>query len=203
VPERFFHVEFYDNINTGSSKREYRYVWPGDIAADRVSVHVQQPATATDFAITPAFSESMTGNDTLLYWVKEIGAAPAGKALPITLRYNKSDARTSKKILGVVTPVAASAPGAPEIDVDAVKPADTAPRGSSDAREDWILVAFLVLLAAVTAGILWFKWRRERREHAPAEATYDARFCSKCGNALRSDDRFCSKCGKEVPAGNA
>ncbi len=195
VPDRFFHIEFYDKLDTGSSKREYRYVWPGDIAADRVSIHVQQPATARDFAITPAFSESATGNDTLVYWNKQMGAAPAGKALPITLRYTKSDARTSKNILGAAAPAAAAAPGGPAVDVAAVKPAETVLRGSSASREDWIPVIFLTLLAAVTAGILWYRWRRERQS---ADVAGDARFCRKCGNALRSGDRFCSKCGNAV-----
>jgi hypothetical protein len=195
VPDRFFHIEFYDRINTGNDKREYRYVWPGDIAADNLSVHVQQPATARDFAITPAFSESGTGGDSLLYWRKEMGAAPAGKALSITLRYTKSDVRTTKQIIGEHPPetAGASAPAAKPLDVDAVKPDETLLRGSTESREDWIPAIFLAVLALVTAGVLWFRWRRERKADGVAGA---ARFCSKCGNALHSGDRFCAKCGQ-------
>jgi len=201
VPERFFHIEFYDKLNTGSDKREYRYVWPGDLAADHVSVHVKQPATSKEFSITPAFGKSAMGNDGLTYWSSDIGAAPAGKALAVTLRYTKSDARVSKDILGMVAPVAAGAPAAPVtptapvIAPDAVQPAATAVRGSSDSRDDWTTALFLVLLAAAAAGIFWFNWRRAG-EGGAAAIVSDARFCTKCGNALRKGDRFCSKCGK-------
>ena len=198
VPERFFHIEFYDKLNTGSDKREYRYVWPGDLAADHVSVHVKQPATSKEFSITPAFGKSAMGNDGLTYWSSDMGAAPAGKALAVTLRYTKSDARVSKDLLGLVAPAAAGAPAtpaAPVIAPDAVKPAATAVRGSSDSRDDWTTALFLVLLAAAAAGIFWFNWRRAGEGGAAAIAS-DARFCTKCGNALRKGDRFCSKCGK-------
>lgn len=195
APERFFHIEFYDKLNTGSDKREYRYVWPGDLAADHVSVHVKQPATSKEFSITPAFGKSAMGNDGLTYWSSDMGAAPAGKALAVTLRYTKSDARVSKDILGMVAPAAPAKPTAPVIAPDAVKPAATAVRGSSDSRDDWTTALFLVLLAAAAAGIFWFNWRRAGEGGAAAIAS-DARFCTKCGNALRKGDRFCSKCGK-------
>ena len=195
APERFFHIEFYDKLNTGSDKREYRYVWPGDLAADHVSVHVKQPATSKEFSITPAFGKSAMGNDGLTYWSSDMGAAPAGKALAVTLRYTKSDARVSKDILGMVAPAAPATPTAPVIAPDAVKPAATAVRGSSDSRDDWTTALFLVLLAAAAAGIFWFNWRRAGEGGAAAIAS-DARFCTKCGNALRKGDRFCSKCGK-------
>ena len=83
----------------------------------------------------------------------------------------------------------------PVIAPDAVKPAATAVRGSSDSRDDWTTALFLVLLAAAAAGIFWFNWRRAGEGGAAAIAG-DARFCTKCGNALRKGDRFCSKCGK-------
>ena len=37
TPERFFHVEFYEPIATTDPARSFRYVWPGDMAVDRVS----------------------------------------------------------------------------------------------------------------------------------------------------------------------
>lgn len=203
--ERFFHIEFYDPINTGSSRRDYRYVWPGDLAADRISVHVQQPATSNDFAITPAFSQSATGNDKLVYWSKDIGAAPAGQPVTIALRYTKSDTRTSKKILEESAPAAASgggpapatssAPASPAIDVNAVAPTDAMMRGSSESKDDWMPAVFLLLLAVLAAGVLWFNLRSTG---PAAEKGGDKRFCSKCGNKLNRGDRFCSKCGTAV-----
>ncbi len=191
-PGRFFHIEFYDKLNTVKGKREYRYLWPGDLVVDHLSVHVQQPAAATRFAITPTFTDSVPGNDTLIYWTKDLGAAPAGKALPITIRYTKSDARTSKELLGPTASAVADAPAAPAPDSVSPPTSDSNMPGSFDPRTDWIPAAIFALLAAVAAGFLW-RWRRVSNTAAGATG-----FCVKCGNSLRADDRFCSKCGEAV-----
>jgi hypothetical protein len=188
-PERFFHIEFYDTLNTAREQREYRYLWPGDLAADHVSVHVQQPSGASAFAITPAFTDNVPGNDTLLYWTKDMGASPLGKALPITIRYTKSDARTSKEMLGPAQPAAAAT-----LDADALPNADAAVPGSFDPRTDWIPAAIFALLGVVGCGFLW-RWRR-----MSVNAARGPGFCNQCGNPLRADDRFCSKCGAAVSA---
>ncbi len=69
APERFFHVEFYVPIATGAPARSVRYVWPGDLAADRVTVVVQEPATATDVAVEPKLDGISAGQDGLKYRV--------------------------------------------------------------------------------------------------------------------------------------
>ena len=166
-------------------------------------MHVQQPAASKDFAITPAFSQSATGNDKLVYWSKDIGAAPAGQSVAIALRYTKSDSRTSKKILEESAPATASAPdkgsapapASPAINVNTVTPVDNVMRGSSESKDDWMPAVFLLLLAALAAGVLWFNLRSTGQA---AEKGGDKQFCSKCGNKLRRGDRFCSKCGNAV-----
>jgi hypothetical protein len=186
-PERFFHIEFYDKLDTGKEKRDYRYQWPGDIAADHVSVHVQQPAAVTNFAITPAFTDGAPGGDTLTYWTKDMGAVPVGKTLPIAIRYTKTDARTSKEILGPSASASAAAPAA-----DAPLTSASPVAYSFDARSEWISAAIFVLIG-VAGGVLL--WHRRSKPSKPAAA---AGFCTKCGNTLRTDDRFCSKCGASV-----
>ena len=154
------------------------------------------------FRSTPAFSQSATGNDKLVYWSKDIGAAPAGQTVAIALRYVKSDSRTSKKILEESAPATASAPdkgsappAAPSIDFNAVTPTETVMRGSSESKDDWMPAVFLLLLAALAAGVLWFNLRSTGQ--APEKAS-DRQFCSQCGNKLHRGDRFCSKCGTAV-----
>ncbi len=194
-PDRFFHIEFYDKLDTGKAKREYRYQWPGDLAADRLNVHVQQPSGSTGFAITPEFTDSVPGNDALIYWTKGMGAVPAGKSLPITIRYTKNDARTSKELIEPVA--AAGAPAAEATDsVPAVSSDLTVPGGSFDPRSDWIPAAIFALLGAVGGVLMW------RRRRASVTAAAGAGFCTKCGNPLHADDRYCSKCGAAVAARN-
>jgi hypothetical protein len=190
-PDRFFHVEYYDKLDTGKDKREFRYQWLGDLAVDRLSVHVQQPSASAGFAITPAFTDSVTGNDTLNYWTKDMGAAPAGKALPITIRYTKSDARTSKELLGpMASPVTDPAATLPP--VSGPSTSESALPGSADPLAYWIPAVIFALLGAVAA---WFIWRRRKGAVA---ASSGMSFCNQCGNLLGAADRFCSKCGTVV-----
>jgi hypothetical protein len=193
--DRFFQVEFYDKLDTSKDKREYRYSWPGDLAVDQVSVHVQQPALATDFAITPEITESAAANDGFIYWTKNIGAAPAGKALPITIRYTKSDARTSKDI--VASSSASSAPANAPAPSPAISdsPSSDSGVGAVDPRTYLFPAMFGVAIAAVAAVFLL---RRRKTPDRPAQATG---FCTKCGNPLRAEDRFCSKCGAKTVSG--
>ena len=193
-PERFFHIEFYDKLDTGREKRDYRYQWPGDIAADHVSVHVQQPAAVTNFSITPAFTDGVPGSDTLTYWTKDMGAVPLGKTLPIAIRYTKSDARTSREILGPATSAGAETPGAAAPATDAPPTTESPVAYSFNPRTEWIPAAIFVLIG-VAGGVML--WRRRSKSIKPAAA---AGFCTKCGNTLRADDRFCSKCGAPVTA---
>jgi hypothetical protein len=193
-PGRFFHVEFYDKLDTANAKREYRYSWPGDLTVDHLSVHVQQPSSSGNFTITPKFTDSAPGSDTLIYWTKDMGAAPAGKALPITIRYTKSEARTSKELLGATSSTVAGAPATSAAISDSrpVSDSDSAMPGSVDPLVYLIPAVILALLAAVAAVFLW---RRRRALHGAAGG---AGFCTKCGNPLRGEDRFCSKCGTAV-----
>jgi hypothetical protein len=193
-PERFFHIEFYDKLDTANQKREYRYLWPGDIAVEQLSVHVQQPATSTGFAITPKFGDSAPGGDTLTYWTKDLGAAPAGKGVPITVRYTKNDARTSMELLGPPPPSAADAQASSKLDFSTPSVTDSTVPDSFDRVAYWT-VAILALLAAIAVGFLW------RRRGKPVAVAGRAGFCTQCGNAFRAEDRFCSKCGAAVSVG--
>ncbi|MCC6472971.1 MAG: zinc ribbon domain-containing protein [Burkholderiales bacterium] len=192
-PQRFFHVEFYDPLGSSGGKREYRYRWPGDLAVDRMSIQVQQPAGAEEFSVVPEMKESGTGSDGLTYWLQHMGALAAGKALPLTVRYAKNDARTTRELLALNAPAPAGAPLASEPPSGAPQSAGRTPPGAVDRYADWIPAAIFAVLGIVAAGFLW---RRNRMKAARASGA--AGFCTQCGSALRAGDRFCSKCGKAV-----
>ena len=99
APTRFFHIEFYEPIATTAPARSFRYVWPGDLAADRVTVVVQEPATAIDIAVEPNLDRPSTGQDGLRYRSGDLGALDAGKPVAIAVRYTKADARPSAEIV--------------------------------------------------------------------------------------------------------
>ena len=191
TPERFFHVEFYEPIATNVAARTYRYVWPGDYAVERVTVIVQEPASATEISVEPKLDGVSKGQDGLQYRVADLGALEAGKSLPITLRYTKAGTRpTAENLKPKVSETPAPAMAAPS----APAPVGAAASGG---LPDWALplAAFAIfgLLGAVL--ILWL-WRRESRSATPASSA--TRACAKCGAAQAPGNRFCAKCGAKL-----
>ena len=189
TPERFFHVEFYEPIATTAPARSFRYVWPGDMAVDRVNVVVQEPASATGISVEPRLEGLSTGQDGLRYRTADLGALEAGKSLPIALRYTKADARPSAE---TIKPKA-SEPPVPPMAPPASMPAPASTTGSGG-FPDWALpMAGLATLGLLGAGFIFWWWRRESRNVRPG-----TRFCAKCGAPQPPDSRFCASCGAKV-----
>lgn len=179
VPQRFFHVEFYDHFVTGDPARNYRYTWPGDLAVGKLGVIVQEPAGATDFSVRPELTDTASGSEGLRYRSAQLGAYPRGKPLTVELRYTKTDPRTSTEILKL------TAAPVPQTSREAAE-------APSTSREALVAVGIVVplLLAAVT-GFYW--WRRRA-----ASARARGQVCAKCGHRAGPDDRFCAKCGNKL-----
>jgi hypothetical protein len=188
LPERVFLVEFYDPVPTAQSARGYTYNWAGDLAADRITVIVQEPATATGLDMQPKHERTNTGNDGLNYLSAQLGPQPAGKALPITVRYSKADARTTTEIVKPKSSApAAAAPSLPS------GPAAPAPASGTPLPGSVIAMIVVALLSGITAVGL-FLW--QRRGGAPSHPPHGA--CTKCGAPRRAGDRFCGKCGVKL-----
>lgn len=177
---RFVQIEFYDPLLTDASERRFTYVWPGDLAVDRLTVRVQEPAVSSNLQVKPDFGAPVTGPDGLLYRTAELGALEAGKRLPIEVRYTKTDPRTSADILGLKA-------------ADSKPPATT---GSWVGLPGWLLIVAVSSALLIGAGAVSLWWRR--RAKASAARRSDAGFCHQCGSQLAADDRFCSKCGAPV-----
>lgn len=179
LPERFFHVEFYDPLPVNAPSREFMYVWTGDLATERLSVVVQEPATSSDISVVPALDAAASGQDGLRYRSAELGASPAGKSVAVNVRYTKSDARTSAELLKPQAQAPSSLPIA----------------GTS--KRD-LVIALAVAVAILVLGSIgisaWWYRRKSRSESQPGAAG----FCRKCRTPFDSGDRFCSKCGARL-----
>ena len=190
TPQRFFHVEFYLPIATTAPARSFRYAWPGDLAVDRVTVVVQEPAAARDISVEPNLGRATLGQDGLQYRDTDLGALEAGKPLAIAIRYTKSDTRTSTEIVKPNAGGSASLAAAPP---PATAPASIA-APASGGLPDWALpLGGLVLLGLLGAALILWQWRRAAPAAAPA-----GRACAKCGAAQAPGNRFCSNCGAKV-----
>lgn len=183
IPERFFHVEFYEPIATNLPSRTYRYAWPGDLAAERVRVLVQEPASASAVSVEPNLDLSSIGADGLRYRAAELGAHEAGKPLPIVVRYTKLDTRTSANIL---KPKAGDLPFAA-----APLPSATAASGG---LPGWALALAGIVMLSLVGGVSFLWWRRRESPSAPPVALP----CVKCGAPQISGNRFCGKCGAKL-----
>ena len=188
APTRFFHIEFYEPIATTAPARSFRYVWPGDLAATRVMVVVQEPATATDVAMEPSLDRPSTGQDGLRYRSADLGAREAGKPVAISVRYTKADARPSVEILKPKrTETALPAQALPAAGA-------IAPAAADGGLPDWVLpLAGFVLLGMLGGALIFWQWRRSARAAAPS-----GRFCTKCGAPLVAGHRFCGGCGAKI-----
>lgn len=183
TPDRFFHVEMYEPFPTLLPARSYTYTWPGDLAADRLLLIVQEPAASTGIEVQPKLERSATGGDGLRYLSAELAAQPAGKALPITVRYTKTDLRTSVAIMKP-TPAA----GAASV------PAPGAPAGAELPFPVSVIALLVVALLAIGGALLFYALKRQPK--SAKELPYGA--CTRCGAPRRSADRYCGKCGARL-----
>jgi len=197
APERVFHVEFYDPLVIVNSNRSYTYAWTGDLAADRLRVVVQEPATASDFSVTPALGATAAGRDGLKYRSADLGLSQAGGRLEVNLRYTKADPRTSAEIL---KPKAADSAPPPAAAPSAGTVTGTG-AGSGTGPSKLELAAWLVGIVGVLgaglgvwAAVGWWYGRKG----SPEPVRVGAGFCRKCGAPSASGDRFCSKCGAKL-----
>ena len=194
TPERFFHLEFYEPMATGDSARSFTYTWPGDIAVEHATVVVQEPAAALGLVTEPKFDQTSQGAEGLNYRIGELGALPAGKAVPIRINYTKSDSRPSVDIKGLRT--AQPAPAAvPPTAASINAPVPPAPGG----LPNWVLpVGGFAAFGIIVALLVALLWRRQAAALPTGAAT--AAFCKKCGTTLSADSAFCAKCGTKVGA---
>ena len=179
VPARFFHLEFYDRLATGTGERTYQYLWPGDLSVNWLEVVVQEPASASDISVKPALVESAAGTDGMRYRSAQLGPVKQGKSLPIEIRYAKTDPRTSAEILKLNAP--------------APVPQASTSRRPGDSSSLVLASSAAALVVAVSCAAYFF-WRR-RRPRARVGFTADGRFCSQCGKQVAAGDRFCARCG--------
>mgnify|MGYP001596027792 CR=1 FL=1 len=184
APERVFHIEFYDPLATTAPGRNYTYAWTGDLAAERLRVVVQEPATASDLSVQPALDAKAVSQDGLNYRSADLGPFEAKKRLEVKVRYTKIDPRASTEILKPKSadpsplPAAGQSAGPSKLELAV-----------------WLLGSVGTLGLSVWAAMMWWYGREEKRSKSPP---IRSGFCRKCGAPSASGDRFCSKCGAKL-----
>jgi hypothetical protein len=194
-------IEYYDpGITKDGALRNYTYQWQGDYAVGNMLIEIQQPADASEMAITPGPVEGGVDQAGLTYYTKEVGQVPAGQEVTIALSYQKSS----------------DLPSVSQLQVE-----PSAPLTSENVWQDRMLGALPWVLGAlgvglIAGGAIWY-WRSgqqtasaPRKRHrsrstaplAPATSADTSEnqsiYCHQCGKRAASGDRFCRSCGTRL-----
>lgn len=194
-------VEYYDpGLVKQGEARTFEYQWPGDLAADALSMLVGTPVNAANMQATPV--NVPDGRNPL--------SAPmpvaAGESFSLQLSYNKPD-----DALSATQPIEPmEAAGTPEKSTlgELLQPLRS---GDSLLLVGIVVVGVLFLVGGVL--MLAGNWQpgkarkagKRTRRHAAAareedgEAEEDgAVYCHQCGKQAREDDVFCRVCGSRL-----
>lgn len=198
IPDRAtYRVEYYAPINKRGQTREFNYTWQNNYAVRAFSISVQQPVGASALKTEPIETTPLPrGNDNLIYYTSAARELPAGQALSMTVRYDKSSDTLSAQSLAVQPSGGALVPEQPAAWMNYL-PA--------------ILGGLGVLL--IVGGGLWY-WQsgravsptapsRRRHTAAPREPREESgdhvtTHCHQCGKRAQSSDRFCRACGTKL-----
>lgn len=189
-----FRVEYYHDILRGAPEKTLDYIYKSIGGVDQVTLEIQQPLQASNFAVTPATQTTRTAADGFKYSTLQFSNIAAGQTISAQAKYTKTDPNPS------VQPQTAPPPA----------PA-TAPVTATDSSTNLFVLAGLVSLglAAIVGFFLWQQRSREiettapqrtakqfQRERRRARGNSSASvFCTQCGHSLGADDNFCPKCG--------
>jgi hypothetical protein len=184
-----YHVEYYDNLLRGSPEKAMDFSYQASAPIDLVTLAIQQPLKATNFAVTPTAEISRDDNGFNIY-TRQFSNLIQGQVLTAQVTYTKSDSIPSVVATAVPAALPVSAPSG-------------VPGGWSLAYAV-IAAALLVIVGVVGWNIFQRGGRIPVRASAggkgatvvrPKRGGEDVQFCTQCGRELRPDDSFCPKCG--------
>jgi ribosomal protein L32 len=185
VTQPKFRVEYYHDALRGKPDKTFDFAFKALGAVDTLTIEIQEPLRATNFAVTPAPSSTRTDQDGFKYAVQNYTNVAAGRVITAQVKYTKTDPHPS-----VIAPATAS-------------PAPT-PSPAASESSNWLVILALVALGmAVLVAIVV---RQQRAQVAPRASSprgktsrRDKRrarvFCPQCGHALSATDNFCPQCG--------
>lgn len=193
-------LEYYQDINTSGSSKQYEFVWPGGFGANVLRYEVQQPAGASNLTVEPPSESTAVGAFDLNYFRADLGPLAADAEFVITVTYTKADDAISVDSISASPVFSTSVP---------VRPAGSTP----DVAQ--ILPLLLAVLGGgllLFSGIMYFRYRRDqmatksrvkrrgKKQEAEQQAIVNSLdvFCQNCGTQADSSDQYCRNCGTKL-----
>lgn len=186
-----WHVEYYDDLIKGSPDKAMDFSFQASAPADQLTLEIQQPLKATNFAVTPA-AMSTRNDGSFTYYDSALSNVAAGQRITAQVKYTKSDPNPSVVAVPTTAPVPATS---------------SSPAPSSSWNSAFTIVAIIILAAAAMLGVYVYQQRSRRVEPVAvavrrrkkgarrAPATGGSAFCTQCGSQMGAGDEFCRKCG--------
>jgi hypothetical protein len=156
-------IEYYAPITMKDAQREVVFVSPPGLNIKEFAYEVQQPAGATDFALTPSHSKEGTGANGLKHYLANLGPlAPADQAT-IKITYQNPSKALSLNLIKQKQAAQVPAPGsgaAPPPFPSTTQP-PIPPQAQDDGGLPWWIYLLLVGLALLWAVPMLTKKKKE------------------------------------------
>lgn len=180
-----YRVEYYLPLKKDGVTRTFNFRWKSNHPVAAAFVQVLEPPSASNFAATPAFSDTAEQGG-MNYHALSAGEIPALETLDIAISYDKDNDNLTVSSLPV-------------------KMSGTEPQSETFSFTQslpLILVIFGALL--IVGGFVYFflagrgegDSKDTRKRHKPSDA--NARYCPECGSRARPNDKFCRSCGAKL-----
>jgi hypothetical protein len=181
------YVEYYYGAVSGAGERSLDYSFMPPYPIDNLDLFVMEPATASDFSLSPAPTEVEEGQG-FRHHSYSFQHIPADEPVNIAMSYMRESDEPARPPRDTgAADVSDSSSGIPQGVVYALSLAGA---GILAFVVGSVLVRRFRIRAAVAAG------------HTPPEAgaapAGDTLFCAHCGNTVRPGSAFCPGCGQEA-----
>lgn len=212
TPDSRFRVEYYLPYEADGEEHSFAAAWTFPFNIASVTMDVQQPAAATNFTVTPAVPNVVTGQDGLTYHRSTGQPLDAGQTLSVVLRYTLPDNQLTQSLL--------------QQNTNATTPETTTttePTSPPSTSSNLPLILAGIGGLIISGTLIWqgLKERSQlqqkkkelvRRQSprsspilskkrvmpSPSATGEAAQFCHQCGRAAQPEDRFCRQCGTQL-----
>lgn len=208
LSEPSFRIEYYFPYESNGNQHEFGFDWLADIDVNQLSVTFQQPSLATNVVLSPEATNTINGDDNLLYHQLPNSVVVAGTPYSMDASYEMVRQQLSSELI--------SSQLLTESDLSTTIPTEP---GQDSGEFDWTIVLGVaggVLILAIVGWLIVSNRRSSRRVLKPqprrrqqsqrsptpdprsTRTTGKSRFCHECGQPLDPGDKFCRNCGTLV-----
>jgi hypothetical protein len=184
-----YRFEYYFPLIKEGASRRFEFVLPLSYNAEKFSVELQEPISATGIETTPKSGLPYIGQDGLNYQSVSSDGLKAGSVYTFAVKYNKNNDDLSATSLQV-------------------QPAGDLNQNPAAITLNAKAVGGVLLGLVLIGAAIWYlrnspndnaRPRKKRHNRVQAEQPEsEAIYCSQCGKRAQPTDKFCRACGTQI-----